>query len=40
MPLSDTSLGAQDTFRQPGFRRMLANALFWVARRDVENKKP
>jgi type 1 glutamine amidotransferase len=35
-----TSLGAPDTFRQPGFRRMLANALFWAARRDVEEKKP
>lgn len=35
-----TSLGAQDTFEKPAFRRMLANALFWTARRDVETKKP
>jgi type 1 glutamine amidotransferase len=35
-----TSLGAEDTFEQPGFRRMLANALFWTTRRDVEMKKP
>lgn len=35
-----TSLGAQDTFQQPAFRRMLANALFWTARRNVEEKKP
>ncbi len=35
-----TSLGAQDTFKQPGFRRMLANALFWTAGRAVEEKKP
>jgi type 1 glutamine amidotransferase len=31
-----TSLGAQDTFQQPDFRRMLANALFWTARRAPE----
>ena len=35
-----TSLGAQDTFEKPGFRRMLANALFWTAGRNVETKKP
>lgn len=35
-----TSLGAQDTFRTPGFRRMLANALFWTAGRPLEPKNP
>lgn len=35
-----TSLGAEDTFELPAFRRMLANALFWTAGRDVEMKKP
>ena len=35
-----TSLGAQDTFLQPAFRRMLANALFWTARREVDAKRP
>lgn len=35
-----TSLGAEDTFEQPGFRRLLANALFWTAGREVEMKKP
>lgn len=34
-----TSLGAQDTFQLPGFRRMLANALFWTSGREVEFKK-
>lgn len=34
-----TSLGAQDTFATPAFRRLLTNALFWTARRDVETKK-
>jgi type 1 glutamine amidotransferase len=34
-----TSLGAQDTFQLPDFRRMLANALFWTAGREVEAKK-
>jgi type 1 glutamine amidotransferase len=29
-----TSLGAQETFQQPDFRRMLANALFWTAGRE------
>lgn len=33
-----TSLGAQDTFEQPAFRQMLANALFWTARREMEGK--
>jgi len=31
-----TSLGAQETFQEPSFRRLLANALFWTAKRDVE----
>ena len=31
-----TSLGAQDTFQEPAFRRLLVNALFWTAKRDVE----
>jgi type 1 glutamine amidotransferase len=35
-----TSLGAEDMFEQPGFRRMLANALFWTAGRKVESKRP
>ncbi|HWC89698.1 MAG TPA: ThuA domain-containing protein, partial [Pirellulales bacterium] len=35
-----TSLGAQDTFRTPSFRRMLANALFWTAGRSLEPKNP
>ena len=29
-----TSLGAQDTFQLPDFRRMLANAIFWTAKRE------
>ncbi len=29
-----TSLGAQDTFQLPAFRRMLANALFWTSKRE------
>ena len=29
-----TSLGAQETFQLPAFRRMLANALFWTTNRD------
>lgn len=33
-----TSLGADDTFITPAYRRMLANALFWTARRDVQLK--
>jgi type 1 glutamine amidotransferase len=33
-----TSLGAQDTFQLADFRRMLANALFWTAGREVEAK--
>ena len=28
-----TSLGAEETFRDPAFRRMLANAIFWAAKR-------
>jgi type 1 glutamine amidotransferase len=35
-----TSLGGEDTFQQPGFRRMLANALFWTAGRASERRKP
>jgi type 1 glutamine amidotransferase len=35
-----TSLGAEETFEQAWFRRMLANALFWTADRDVELKRP
>ena len=35
-----TSLGAQDTFAKPDFRRMLANALFWSAGREPETKNP
>ena len=31
-----TSLGAQDTFEEPAFRRLIANALFWTAKRDVQ----
>ncbi|MBU6402219.1 MAG: isochorismatase family protein [Verrucomicrobia bacterium] len=33
-----TSLGAQGDFENGTFRRLLANALFWVARRQVERK--
>ena len=35
-----TSLGSAETFQEPAFRRMLANALFWAAKRDVEAKTP
>lgn len=35
-----TSLGAQETFSTPAFRRMLANALFWTTNRPLEPKKP
>jgi len=35
-----TSLGAEETFEKPAFRRMLANALFWTAGRNVAAKKP
>ncbi len=35
-----TSLGGEETFQQPGFRRMLANALFWTAGREVERRAP
>jgi hypothetical protein len=34
-----TSMGAQETFEKPAFRRMLANALFWTARRDAEKSR-
>ncbi|MHB8520451.1 MAG: isochorismatase family protein [Limisphaerales bacterium] len=33
-----TSLGAQGDFENATFRRMLANALFWTARREVERR--
>jgi type 1 glutamine amidotransferase/nicotinamidase-related amidase len=33
-----TSLGAQGDFDNATFRRMLANALFWAARREIERK--
>jgi type 1 glutamine amidotransferase len=33
-----TSLGAEPTMESPDFRRMLVNALFWTAKRDVETK--
>jgi hypothetical protein len=29
-----TELGNPETFKEPGFRRMLANALFWTAKRE------
>ncbi|WP_010586526.1 ThuA domain-containing protein [Schlesneria paludicola] len=35
-----TSLGGEETFQETDFRRMLANALFWTAKRDVELKTP
>jgi type 1 glutamine amidotransferase len=34
-----TSLGAEDTFQEPAFRRMLANALFWAAKRAPDLRK-
>ncbi len=34
-----TSLGAQQDFENATFLRMLANALFWAAERDMERKK-
>jgi len=33
-----TSLGGLKDFENPSFRQMLANALFWVAKREVEAK--
>ena len=33
-----TSLGSQAMFENADFRRMLANALFWTPRREVESK--
>ena len=33
-----TSLGSQEMFENADFRRMLANALFWAAERDVDSK--
>jgi len=35
-----TSLGGEETFQQPAFRRMVANALFWTARREPESREP
>lgn len=35
-----TSLGGEETFQETDYRRMLANALFWTAKRDVEMKAP
>lgn len=32
-----TSLGAEDTFETPAFRRILARALFWTAKRDTSS---
>jgi type 1 glutamine amidotransferase len=34
-----TSLGGQETFQQTAFRSLLANALFWASRRNVEAKR-
>jgi len=33
-----TSLGGPEDFRNPDFRRMLTNAVFWAAGRDVPQK--
>jgi type 1 glutamine amidotransferase len=33
-----TSLGNVDDFKNPNFRRMLLNALFWAAERQVPDK--
>ncbi len=33
-----TSLGGPKDFAEPSFRQLLTNALFWVARREVEAK--
>lgn len=33
-----TSLGNVETFQQPAFRRMIANALFWTAKRQPETR--
>jgi type 1 glutamine amidotransferase len=33
-----TSLGYQEDFQEPSFRRLLANAVFWVAGREVPSK--
>jgi type 1 glutamine amidotransferase/nicotinamidase-related amidase len=35
-----TSLGCPDDFEHAGFRRLIANALFWTAGRKVERKEP
>jgi len=35
-----TSLGGQQDFENASFRRMLANALFWAAEREVERTEP
>lgn len=34
-----TSLGGKDDFDTPGFRRLLTNALFWAARRELPQEK-
>jgi len=34
-----TSLGGPDDFENPSFRRMIVNALFWTAKRPVEERK-
>ena len=33
-----TSLGAQETFTKSDFRRLLANAIFWTAKREQQTK--
>lgn len=35
-----TSLGAQSDFHSPDFRRMLVQAIFWAARRDLAQPEP
>jgi type 1 glutamine amidotransferase/nicotinamidase-related amidase len=35
-----TSLGSQTDFQNATFRRMIANALFWAANRELERKAP
>lgn len=33
-----TSFGGPDDFKDPDFKQMLVNAIFWTAKRDVEKK--
>jgi len=33
-----TSFGGPDDFKDPNFKQMLVNAIFWTAKRDVEKK--